>query len=233
VSLPRPLAFFSCPRLSITELYPPQFVSAPRLPAVLPCPHLSIALHPPVRECPSLACLLSVSSLFVALRVLGSECPSPSLFSYVLTRSSDCALQGVSAPPSLSFRVLTCSSDCALQAVSAPGSLAFFPCSHLSVALCSSGSECSPLSRFLFVPSLVCRSAFSRMSVPSLTRFLSVPSLLRRFFALQEVSALRLFALFPCPHFSVVLCSPVGECPSLVCPLSVSSLVRCSVLSSK
>ena len=96
VSAPRSLAFSPCPHLSLMMRSPececpslsrflfvsscpslctPQTVSAPFSLAFFSCPHFSLPLCFPVRECPSLA---------------------RSLFFYVLTCPSRCALQLVS-----------------------------------------------------------------------------------------------------------------------------------------
>jgi hypothetical protein len=145
------------------SLFPLQDVSLPRPLTSFPCPHLFVVLRSPDGECPLLALFLSVSSLVHFSALSRKSVPLARSLSFrILTCLLSCALQNVSAPRSLSFRVLTCPSLCTLQWVSAPRSLAFFPCPHLCIVLRSPVGECPSLARFLSVFSLVRRSALSR-----------------------------------------------------------------------
>ena len=113
----------------------------------------------------------------------------------VLTYSSRCTLQDVSAPHTLAVFLycLLVLPNALLQYVSAPGFPTSCPCPHLSPPMCSPGCEFPSL--LLSYRILTCASRF----------------------ALQDVSARCSLAFFSCPlrFLPVIMCSLACECPSL------------------
>jgi len=150
----------------------------------------------------------------------------------------------VSLAQLLFFCVLTCTSLCGLQGVSALPLVDFFLCPDLCLPLWPPGSECPLFCSFLSVFSLVPPSVVSSWYVPvawSLSfHILTCASLcglqrvstccLATFCVLtcaslcgyQEVSAPCLVTFFLYPDLCPLLWYPVGECPLLGCFLSVS-----------
>jgi hypothetical protein len=140
--------------------YPPvcalQLVSASRSLRLFLYPNLSLRLRSPASESPSLTRIVCVSRLV----------PPSALSSWWAPFArSDC------------YRVLTCSSVCALQSVSAPRSLQLFPCPEGALCLRSPASEYPSLTWIVPCPDLSLSLRSPESECPLLARIVSVSNL--------------------------------------------------------
>jgi len=129
----------------------------------------------------------------------------------------------------LSVRVLTCSTRCTLQRVSASRSLAFVSCHHVSPLMRSLGSECPPFARFL-CPHLSLPVCLKNVSAPRSFAYPSCPQLSLLCFPGSECPSLACsppFRVLTCPSRCAFQEVSVPHWPAFFHLLTCSS--RCAL----